>query len=137
MNLLIQHTHMYYLTAKSSILLIPHISNRFSWNKISKKKYYEYLGLHYRRDLDFILIFNKNYSKIVFTSGDRDFSSEQVSKWLTFSTFFTLLSIIVLVCKIFEAYIQVYFGHQIVPKLLFSAIFHFAPIMEEKQLYLW
>ena len=63
--------------------------------------------------------------KIVYTSGDRDFSSEQVSKWLTFSIFFTLLSILVWVCSIIEAYILVYFGHHILRNLLFFNFFPF------------
>ena len=71
------------------------------------------------------IIWRKFTQKFVYSSGDRDFSSEQVSKWLTFSIFFTLLSILVWICNIFKDCILVYFWHYIWRKLLFFNFFPF------------
>ena len=49
-------------------------------------------------------IWRKITQKVVYSSGDPDYSPEQVSKWSTFSIFFTLLSILDLICSIFEFY---------------------------------
>ena len=90
-----------------------------------KKNYREKLGLHCGRNLNFSHNLKKITHKVVYTSGVRDFGSQQISEWLTFSILFNLLSILVLLCTTFEPYIVVYFWPIILRKLVF---FSFSPI---------